>query len=407
MMSNRPSRRILILTPCLPYPPIWGSGIRVYQFIRFLAEAHQVSVLTFQEPGEEDKARAIRELGAVLHVVPRPAANGAGKRVAQLSSVFAATSYQRRNVYSREMQSALNRLASSEHYDIVQLESSHVAGFHFDPRSVLILDEHNIEYELLYRMYRSERSTLRRLYNGLEYAKVRREEIGAWRRASGCILTSAREETIVNAIAPGIPTIVGANAVDTDYFCPSTIPVDPDALVMTGLMSYRPNVDGALYFLREIFPRILAVRPATVFYIVGTGATDELRAEAGSNVVVTGAVPDVRPYVHRSAVFVVPLRMGGGTRLKVLEGLAMEKAVVSTSIGCEGIEIVDRKHLLVADSPQAFADAVLAVISDRALAGQLGREGRTLAIARYTWKAVVERLQTFHDELLRRRSSRS
>ena len=102
-------------------------------------------------------------------------------------------------------------------------------------------------------------------------------------------------------------------------------------------MHYRPNIDGAAYFVREILPHILASRPDIVFYIVGAGATDEVMRLASDNVVVTGTVPDVRPYVYKSAVFVVPLRMGGGTRLKVLEGMSMAKAVVSTSLGCEGM----------------------------------------------------------------------
>jgi glycosyltransferase involved in cell wall biosynthesis len=137
-----------------------------------------------------------------------------------------------------------------------------------------------------------------------------------------------------------------------------------------------------------------------VFYIVGAGATDELKRLAGPNVVVTDTVPDVRPYVHEAAVFVVPLRMGGGTRLKVLEGLSMEKAVVSTSVGCEGIDVVDGEHLLVADDPAAFADAVLSVTADDDLAARLGRQGRTLVEEHYKWESVVDRLEDFYRRLI-------
>jgi glycosyltransferase involved in cell wall biosynthesis len=137
-----------------------------------------------------------------------------------------------------------------------------------------------------------------------------------------------------------------------------------------------------------------------IFYIVGAGATDELKRMASSNVVVTDTVPDVRPYVHRSAVFVVPLRMGGGTRLKVLEGLAMEKAVVSTAVGCEGIDVKHGEHLLIADEPRAFADAVLKLLSDRELAVTLGRRGRALVERDYRWAFIVDRLEGFYDRLL-------
>ena len=182
-------------------------------------------------------------------------------------------------------------------------------------------------------------------------------------------------------------------------FCPSHELIDCNALAMTGLMHYRPNIDGALYFVQEIFPHILAARPNVVFYIVGAGASDELKRFAGPNVVVTDTVPDVRPYIDKSAVLVVPLRMGGGTRLKVVEALSMEKAVVSTSLGCEGIDVTHLEHLLIADEARDFAGAVLKLLSDRELALKLGRQGRALVTRKYTWQTVVNRIETFYDHL--------
>ena len=397
---RRTPLRILIFTPSLPYPPIWGFGIRVYQFIRLLAHTHHVSLLTYEEPGEADKVSAVQRLGATVCTVPRASETERSKRLAQLSSVFSRVSYQRRSIHSIAMQAKLDQLALHEPYDIIQIESSQMAGFTFDPRSVRVVDEHNIEYELLYRMYQTERSTARRFYNWLEFTKFKREEIGTWRNLSGCVMTSAREQDIVRGLAPGKPTIVGANAVDVDYFSPADDPVDHNAIVMTGLMLYRPNIDGAVYFLQEIFPRILASRPGMVFYIVGAGATDELKRFASANVVVTDTVPDIRPYARKASVFLVPLRMGGGTRLKVLEGLALEKAVVSTSIGCEGIDVTHGEHLLIADKPLDFADAVLKLSSDREMAARLGRAGRALTERRYKWEAVVGQLEAFYGRLL-------
>jgi sugar transferase (PEP-CTERM/EpsH1 system associated) len=403
LLATTPGRtplRILIFTPSLPYPPIWGFGIRVYQFIRLLAQRHNVSLLTYEEPGEADKVAAIQQLGATVHTVPRARETDPSKRLDQLLSVFSRRSYQRRNLHSSAMQAKLDELTSREPYDIIQIESSQLAGFAFDARSVRVVDEHNIEYELLYRMYQTERSSVRRFYNWLEFSKFKREEISTWRNVSGCVLTSTREQEIVRGLAPGKATIVGANAVDVDYFSPAVDPVDSNALVMTGLMHYRPNIDGAVYFIQEIFPRILSSRPEMVFYIVGAGATEEVKRFASANVVVTDTVPDVRPYARKAAVFVVPLRMGGGTRLKVLEGLALEKAVVSTSVGCEGIDVTHGEHLLIADEPRAFADAVLNLLTDREMAARLGRQGRALTERRYKWEAVVGQLEAFYDRLL-------
>ena len=397
-----PSRRlrILVLSPGLPHPPIWGFGIRVNQFLRLLARRHDVTLLTYEEPNEAEKVAAVRALGVAVYTVPRPKSTEAAKRKAQLASIVSPMSYQRRSLYSRAMQAKLDELTSRTPFDVIQIESSQLGSYDFDPRSVLVVDEHNIEYELLYRMYKTERSAIRRLYNWLEFKKFKREEISSWRTVSGCVMTSGREQEIVKALAPATPTIVGANAVDVEFFGPSPQPVKPNALIMTGLMHYRPNIDGAVYFVQEIFPRILAVRPDTVFYIVGAGATDELKRLENANVVVTGTVPDVRPYAHDASVFVVPLRMGGGTRLKVLEGLSMEKPVVSTSVGCEGIDVVHGEHLLIADDPAAFANAVLELMRNRDLAARLGKQGRTLTEDRYKWESVVSRLEAFYDRLL-------
>jgi glycosyltransferase involved in cell wall biosynthesis len=392
--------RILFIAPGLPHPPIWGFGIRVNQFLRLMAKRHRVALLTYEEPDEAEKVRAIAGLGVEVHTVPRAKSTERAKRVAQLGSVFSTRSFQRRSSYSAAMQARLDELSARERFDVIQIESSQLAGFRFPAGPVVVLDEHNIEYELLYRMCQTEGSPARRLYNRLEFAKFQREEVASWRALSGCVMTSAREQEIVAGLAPGTPTIVGANAVDVDFFAPSPQPPRPDRLVMTGLMHYRPNIDGAVYFVQEILPRILAVRPDTVFTIVGAGATNEVLRLAGPNVIVTGTVPDVRPYVHEAGAFVVPLRMGGGTRLKVLEGLSMRKAVVSTSIGCEGIDVVDGEHLLVADDAEAFAAAVLRVLEHSDTAERLGVHGRQLVEERYRWVSVVERLEAFYEQLM-------
>jgi glycosyltransferase involved in cell wall biosynthesis len=166
-------------------------------------------------------------------------------------------------------------------------------------------------------------------------------------------------------------------------------------VVFLGVMHYRPNVDAAMYFAREILPHLLRERPNLTFTIVGGGAPEELRRLAGPNVILTDRVPDTRPYLARAGAFVVPLRMGSGTRLKVLEAMAMGRPVVSTSLGCEGIAVVDGQHALVADDPSTFARTVLQVLGDPALASRLGSNGRHLVERRYSWPSVLKRLDSF------------
>jgi glycosyltransferase involved in cell wall biosynthesis len=229
----------------------------------------------------------------------------------------------------------------------------------------------------------------------VEYRKFRREEQRCWKRADGCILTSDREEAILRQYAPQAPTLVVPNGVDVDYFRPSQATPDPDSIVFVGVMHYRPNVDAMLYFIREVMPHLLRQRPQLTLTVIGAKPPEELRRLAGPNVVVTDRVPDTRPYVERAGAFVVPLRMGSGTRLKVLEGLAMGRPVISTSLGCEGIDAVDGQHLLVADQPAEFAHSVLRVLDDPALAARLGRQGRALVEERYSWASVLGQLEAF------------
>jgi sugar transferase (PEP-CTERM/EpsH1 system associated) len=393
--------RILIVSPMLPYPPTWGFVTRVYQFVRLLAERHSVTLVTFANADDHAHVAALRALGVEVHAIMRLTAIGT-KRLAQFSSLFSAVSYQWRSHHSDEMQRTIDRVQQPAAFDVIQIESSQLGCFAFDPRAALVVDEHNIEYELLYRTFQTERSLVRRGYNWVEFRKFRREEIGTWHRATGTVTTSAREAEIIRNLAPGKPVRVVPNAVDVGYFAPSTAPIDANAIVMTGLMKYRPNVDAAVYFVREVLPELVAVRPNLVFYIVGGDPPADVQQLAGPNVVVTGTVSDVRPYVYKAAVFVVPLRMGGGTRLKVLEGLSMKKPMVSTSLGCEGIDVKDGKHLLIADYPAAFANAVLRLLDDRALADALTTAGRELVDRFYRWDQAVDSLHTFYEELRER-----
>jgi sugar transferase (PEP-CTERM/EpsH1 system associated) len=390
--------RILIVSPFMPYPPNWGFGKRVYHLMEVLSRTHSVSLLTYANDGDAAHIEALESFCVAVHTVPGRVLRF-GKRLAQLRSVASPRSFQRRSTYSEAMQRKLDELSRGDPFDIIQVESSQMACFEFDPRSVVVLDEHNVEYELYYRMYQSERSTLRRLFSWFEYQKFKREEVASWRLASGCLMSSARELAIVNTASPRTPATVVPNAVDTEYFKPAGEPVDPDAIVFTGLMKYRPNVDAAMFFVDEILPRILMSRPTAMFYIVGGDAPPAVTRLASRNVVVTGSVDDVRPYVEKAAVVVVPLRMGSGTRLKVLEGLSMGKPMVSTSLGCEGIDVVHREHLLIADEPRAFAGAIVELMSRPDTAAALGAHGRNLMLRRYRWEAAAHELDGFYGRL--------
>lgn len=390
---------ILVVTTSLPYPPNWGGGIRVYQFLRNLARHHKVTLLTFGTPEERDKVIALEKICDSVHIVAPPHTQ-ANKRTAQLKSLISPRSFAAGGLYCAAMQRKIDDLLSRETFDLIQVEFGHLSSYRFGSGVPVVLDEHNIEYELLYRMYQSERSGFRRFYNWLEYKKYQHEEREFWKRVDACVFTSEREEAMLRAQIPDKRVTTAPNGVDINYFQPIAEEMDLNSLVFTGLISYRPNTDAVLYFAQEILPLIVQKRPQTVFSIVGMGPTEEVCRLESANVHVTGKVPDVRPYIAKAGALVVPLRMGSGTRLKVLEGLAMAKPVVSTSLGCEGIDVKAEEHLRIADTPETFAQAVITMLEDREAALAMGRRGRTLVEQYYSWESITDHLEEFHQEVL-------
>jgi glycosyltransferase involved in cell wall biosynthesis len=391
--------RILMVSPSLPYP-FSGFGTRVWQLSRYLAARHEVTMLCYARTDETGSIPLVAEACSDLHVVSRAPVGRIARRASQAMMAASPLPYGAVEQRSRAMQAALDRLVASRPFDVVQLESSRLCALDL-PAGAVVIDEHNVEYELLARMHEGERSRGRRLFNAFEHAKFRRYEPRWWRRAAGVAVCSEREEPIVGGQAPATPVAVVPNGVDLDFYAPGGEDPEPDTIVFTGLLSYRPNLDAARHLVDAILPRVLARRPGALLMIVGHGHEADLEGLARPNVVVTGWVPDVRPLVQRAAVVATPLRMGGGTRLKIVEALGMGKAIVSTTLGSEGINVRSGEHLLLADDPDAFAAAVVRVLADPGLARSLGAAGRALAVREYSWTRSGAALEELYDRLAR------
>jgi glycosyltransferase involved in cell wall biosynthesis len=192
------------------------------------------------------------------------------------------------------------------------------------------------------------------------------------------------------------------HAVDVEHFKPRGDDPSPDGctVLFFGAINYYPNIDGLLFFLREVWPRLSASHPRARLKIVGHHPTPEILAYQGPRVEVAGLVEDVRRPLAQAAVAIVPLRLGGGTRLKVVEAMAMARPVVSTSIGAEGIDITPGRNILLADDPKSFAAAVGRILDEPDVAARMGREGRALVEARYSWDAAAQRLEAFLRDIL-------
>ena len=389
--------RILVVTPGLSYPPSDGFSMRVAGLLQELALRHRVTVLMYDQ-AEGDSA-ALRDIGVDIRLIPR----GNGRPgLWKWLSLITLRSFRSRYYESASMQRAIRDVLTSEPFDVVQVESTELWAFDVrvpGSRHIVVLDAHNVFSELLKRLTERQEGLLNRVYWEVETAKFVREERRYWARVDGCVLTSEREAAVVRT-SPGVrAATVVSNAVDLHHFWRSTGPVDPREIVFTGLMSYLPNQDAVAYFAREILPLILRDRPDVMFTVVGKEAPASLLALAGPNIRFTGRVADTRPYLSRAAAVVVPLRAGSGTRLKILEALAMGKGIVSTSIGSEGLDVTSGRDLLVADDPEAFAQAVVRLVDHPDEAAELGRRGRELVERSYGWPAAALVLEQFYTQL--------
>lgn len=397
---------ILIVSPQFPYPPRSGFTTRVYQLARQLSQRHNVTLLSYAWRHERE---GVTRLAAQMSVraVERKPPSPVGKRVAQTLTLASPRTYSCREVHSREMQNAIDELCATGDFDIIQLESSFLCTFRFPRHAALVIDEHNIEYELFQRMCDGERSLARRAFNRLEYVRCCRFEQACWSDVDGCVVTSDREVEAIRSCAPDTPVAVVPNAVDVNYFAPSHNGAEPQTVIFNGTLGYRPNFDGVRYFIDEIWPLVRERYPSARLKLTGRNDGVDTRSLMRAGVELLGEVPDIRPYVSGAAVVVVPIRIGGGTRLKVVEGLAMGKAMVSTAVGCEGVAVRDGEHLLIADDAPSFASKIFEVFENPALGDALGHAGRRLVETRYSWELASERLEGLYREINGGRLGRS
>jgi polysaccharide biosynthesis protein PslH len=387
--------KVLMAMPFSPVPPDFGGALRVYHLLKQVARRHEVTVLTYGTPEDAGKIRGEFDLPQVRVVAPTWKA--ASRRAGQLFSTFTRHSFFQQSVTDPAFQAELDRLLKDQPFDVVQTEFSHLGPFSLKTGALKVLDTHNVEYDNFRRMFQSTAWGFKKLHYGLEFQKMKTDEL-AWCRLQDAVLTTSERDKELFGQDIQTPIHVVPNGMDGEYFTPRG-DVDPEehSIVFTGMMAYVPNHDGITWFLDEVLPLIQAKVPKVKLYVVGKSPPDAITKRASASVIVTGTVPDVRPFVWRSSVYVVPLRMGGGTRLKVAEALSMKKPMVSTRIGCEGIDLKDGESVLMADSAPDFAAAVVRLLGDKKLQTLLAENGAKVARQKYDWNVIGETLETIYQ----------
>jgi glycosyltransferase involved in cell wall biosynthesis len=287
-----------------------------------------------------------------------------------------------------ELRQACARVTAADRFDAIVLSSVLLGSLPLPDDVPVVADTHNVEFDVLRRTAAYADRVLLRQYARRQWPATRREERRCGERVDLLLATSGRDRDVFERELGLRRVAVVPNGIDLTEFVPPDHAPEPDTILFSGLMSYFPNQQAIRWFLQEVFPAVLRGRPGVRLVVAGAAPPRWLSALAGPRVEVTGLVPDIRPHVARAAVVVAPLMIGGGTRVKILEALAMARPVVSTAVGAEGLGLEHGTSVLFAEEPSAFADAILAVLGDAALARQLGTRGRQHVAEHFDWDRI-------------------
>lgn len=395
--------KILFLSSRNPYPVVDGHTNRTYNILKGLAKYNQVYLLAMSQTEDESNPKNIDNLKQFcqeVEIIPSPPKNLSMPMIYRLMrSLFSLQPYTIWRHYSRKFKNRIKELALSNHFDIV----------HFDVLPLVVyrkciknytcsITDHDVCFIKTKRMYRTTGNLLLKLFLFLEYMKLFLYEKSLFEKFDLGFAVSGIDAKILKEISGCKEIVVIPNGVDILKFVASKGYEEEDSILWVGGMSYYPNREAVIYFLHDIFPMIKRKVPECQFKIAGNfmKIKDSIIDSNYEGVEILGFVPDIRPSIRKCKVFVAPILSGSGTRLKILEAMASGKAIVTTSIGCEGIEGKDKRHFLIADSAEDFADKVVELLLNPPLRMMLGNNARRLVEKKYDWKKINEKLDSIY-----------
>jgi len=391
--------RILLLTQVLPYPPDSGPKVKTWNVLKYLAERHDVTLVSFVRGDQSGDVARLRRYCRQVLTVPMKRGH-AQDGMAMARSLYSAQPWMMLRDDQHEMRQLVDRLSKEIAFEVAHADQLNMAQYALRVRGARrVLDAHNALWLLYKRLAATMAPGPRKWLLERDWRLMKVYE-GRMVRAFEAILAVSEEDRQALLDAAGVDREISVIpiAIDTDEVLPVARRAGVDHILHVGTMYWPPNIDGIWWFLREVYPLIRSERPSVVLDIVGSRPPAELR-ELGardSAVNVTGYVDDPIPYSERAAAFIVPLRAGGGMRVKILNALAQGMPIVSTTLGAEGIAVTPGEDILLADTPGDFAQCVLRLLDEPGLAASLGAAGRCLVKQRYDYRVACRALDAVY-----------
>jgi glycosyltransferase involved in cell wall biosynthesis len=391
-MSENRALRVLVVDEEVPFPLNTGKKLRTFNLLRRLQEKHSITYVCYGDlPQGMPKLPNVEFIRLNSPIIPQ---QGLGFYLALFRNIFSKNPYVVDRHYSAEMKEVVEELLQKNPFDLLYCEWTPYTPMikDFFGAYPSVLSTHNVEAQIWKRLWEIENNLPKKTYIDLQRKKMHLFEKEAVNLYSEITAVSLPDKELLQDWYRASNVTVVPNGVDETYFARQKKECKPYSIVFTGSMDWRPNQDAMKYFLNEIYPLVLKSLPKVSLTIVGRKPPEWLEdlAKRYANVTVTGTVDDVRPFIAEAALYIVPLRIGGGSRLKILEALSMGKVVLSTSIGAEGLAVEDSKHLLLRDDPKALGETVIEVLTHPASYQHLATQGRRRVLESYTWDAIAK-----------------
>jgi len=401
---------ILFISTRNPYPPDGGHNIRTYNTLKCISKGNDIFLLAYVESKGRLNIGSLKNFCKAVDffIIPEDVKKWR-LFVSLFFNLFSPLPFVAHKYYRREMREKIKQILTENEIDVVHLDMLPLARYFKDVKAYpTVLVDHNVESLRVLRWVKIDKNILIKVYMYLQYLKLLKFEKKACPKFDRCITVSDFDRKLLEAICPKGKFTTIPNGVDTDYFKSSNTKLIPNSLVWVGGMRSFYNREAVNYFLDEILPLIQSEIPNVKVTFVGSSPPERLLETSKKNpkIKVSGFVEDIRPYVEEAVVYIAPIRSGSGTKLKVLNALSLSKAIVSTSVGAEGIDVTPNENILIADNPQDFAQKTIYLLRNSGIAEKMGKMGRKLIEKKYDWEIICRKMNRVYEEVFKEAVSR-